>query len=202
MNRYIMILPFASATTIGLFAFMAYLIENEEPRGLDYEDPVVVELYQLPKESKPNTINRKPIQAPEPPPKMKMARSQVETSEIQNEIQFTAIGMDIPAGKAEFSLGTGMKNNDARPIVRSNPRYPIEASQHGIEGWVKLGFDINELGEVINISVIDSQPKRLFDKAAKSALKKWKYKAKIVDGKPVIQSGITVQLDFNMQQQI
>ncbi|WP_352311523.1 energy transducer TonB, partial [Psychrobacter sp. W2-37-MNA-CIBAN-0211] len=42
-------------------------------------------------------------------------------------------------------------------------------------------------------------PKRLFDREAIRALKKWKYKPKIVDGKPLRQSGMTVQLDFTLE---
>jgi protein TonB len=63
-----------------------------------------------------------------------------------------------------------------------------------------LAFDINTIGQVVNISVVDSLPKRVFDKAAKQALKKWKYKAKLVDGKAVAQHNFSVQLDFNMSQ--
>jgi protein TonB len=65
---------------------------------------------------------------------------------------------------------------------------------------VKLSFTINEIGGVEDVSVIEAQPKRIFDKEAKRALRKWKYKPKVVDGKPVKQPGLTVQLDFKMNQ--
>ncbi|MFB1000584.1 MAG: energy transducer TonB, partial [Colwellia sp.] len=88
-----------------------------------------------------------------------------------------------------------------RPRGRVNPTYPMEAMRKGTEGWVKLAFDINKVGKVVNISVIDSQPKRIFDKAARHALRKWKYQAKSVDGEAVYQKARTVQLDFSMEQQ-
>ncbi|WP_019029201.1 hypothetical protein [Colwellia piezophila] len=34
-----------------------------------------------------------------------------------------------------------------------------------------LAFDINAIGEAVNIFIVDPQPKRTFDKAAKQALK-------------------------------
>jgi protein TonB len=92
-----------------------------------------------------------------------------------------------------------MKDGDATPIVRIEPRYPMKAAREGKEGWVQMSFSIDTLGGVTDIKVIKSQPKRIFDREAKKALAKWKYKPKIVDGKPIVQTGLTVQLDFKMQ---
>jgi protein TonB len=75
----------------------------------------------------------------------------------------------------------------------------MKAAREGKEGWVQMSFSIDTLGGVTDIKVIDSQPKRIFDREAKKALAKWKYKPKIVDGKPIVQTGLTVQLDFKMQ---
>lgn len=98
-----------------------------------------------------------------------------------------------------FKLGNMMtRDGDATPIVRIEPQYPIAAARDGKEGWVQLRFTINELGGVDDVEVIQAEPKRLFDKEAIRALKKWKYKPKIVDGKPLKQPGMTVQLDFTL----
>jgi protein TonB len=77
----------------------------------------------------------------------------------------------------------------------------MDAMRKGIQGWVQLAFDINEIGKVVNITIIDSKPKRIFDKAARRALGKWKYQAKSVDGKSVLQTNRTVQLDFTIDEQ-
>jgi protein TonB len=61
-----------------------------------------------------------------------------------------------------------------------------------------LSFEINKIGGVENVQVINAEPKRVFDREARKALRKWKYKPKMVDGKPQHQTGLSVQLDFKL----
>jgi protein TonB len=104
----------------------------------------------------------------------------------------TAGGLDGP--------GAFGRDGDATPIVRIEPKYPAQAARDGREGWVQLSFTIDELGGVTDIKVLAAEPKRLFDREAKRALRKWKYRPKVVDGKPQRQSGMQVQLEFNLDQ--
>jgi TonB family protein len=80
----------------------------------------------------------------------------------------------------------------------SNPTYPIYAAKNGIEGYVKMSFDISENGEPINIRVLKSVPEKIFDKAAIKALSNWRYAPKTKNGQAVTQQNLKVQLDFNM----
>lgn len=89
-------------------------------------------------------------------------------------------------------------NQEINPIVRIEPKYPVMAARDGLEGWVQLSFEINEVGGVENIQVINAEPQRIFDREAKRALNKWKYKPKVVNGVPQRQTGLTVQLDFKL----
>ena len=101
---------------------------------------------------------------------------------------------------AEFDivpLNTG--DDQPTPIVRIEPKYPIEAARNGIEGWVKLSFTVNEVGSVEDIEILASEPEGVFEREAQRALAKWKYKPQIVDGKPVKQPGLTVVLVFKIE---
>lgn len=57
------------------------------------------------------------------------------------------------------------------------PKYPEYAYKNGIEGWVWLEFDIDESGAVTDITLIDSNPEKTFDKAIVNAVKRWQYQA-------------------------
>jgi protein TonB len=54
------------------------------------------------------------------------------------------------------------------------------------------------MGGVEDVEVLDADPKRIFDRNAKRALRKWKYRPKIVDGIAQKQFGLEVQLDFKL----
>ena len=91
-----------------------------------------------------------------------------------------------------------MRDGDATPIVRIEPRYPVQAARDGLQGWVKLRFSIMEDGSVDEVEVIEAEPRRVFDREAIRALRRWKYSPKVVDGKPLKQTGQQVQLDFTL----
>ncbi|MFC4700342.1 TonB family protein [Glaciecola siphonariae] len=60
-------------------------------------------------------------------------------------------------------------------ISQESPQYPEHASKDGIEGLVKLSYNIEKDGSVSGVKVIDSQPKGVFDRSAKKAFRKWRY---------------------------
>ena len=76
----------------------------------------------------------------------------------------------------------------------------MRAARSGIEGWVKLEIQITEAGTVENARVIDAEPKRIFNRAAKQAIIKWKFKPKLVDGKAVSRTATQI-IEFNLDGQ-
>ncbi|MCT6700473.1 M56 family metallopeptidase [Rheinheimera sp. 4Y26] len=83
--------------------------------------------------------------------------------------------------------------DNAAPISRVEPRYPLEAAQNKIEGYVVAQFDISAEGKVQNVKILKSVPAQVFDKESVRALEQWTY-AKTMAG----QQGVKVQLDFAM----
>jgi len=201
MKKMITITAFASATTFGLFAFMAYLVHNDHVMPPEMLPDVIVEVAQIPKERPPEIKPRFKIEPPPPPEPMPRTFETVVETSVEGGYDYQNVPIKIAGGQTNLTMGSQKGDSDARPVVRINPKYPIAAARDGIEGWVKLRFDINALGGVTNIEVIDAEPKRVFNQAAKQALKKWKYRAKSEAGNTVVQQGLTVQLAFNMDQQ-
>lgn len=200
MRKIFSTISLAGLITFSLFAVMAALVANNQSAPAEPKPTVPITVMQAPEDSKVNKIERPKPKPPEPPKAQpKPTKMAAETSS-----EPTGYVRNITMPQIQTSTGIGSFNkpvdSDARPVVRVNPKYPIEAATKGIEGWVLLSFNINEIGAVTNVQVIDSKPKRTFDSAARKALKKWKYRAKVVNGKAITQENLTVQLDFTMAQ--
>lgn len=192
-------------TTGGVFTFALFVLMNhfieQDTRPVDpvtpyvHVDPVFKE--QEEKLIERETIKPKPETQQIPDIPREMPEESVDPSG-------TSIAINIPIETGITIAGPdvfGSSDSDVRPLVRVDPRYPIDAARNGIEGWVKMRFDITALGSVSNIRVIEAQPARMFDKEARRALSKWKYKPKMENGSAITQTDQTVMLEFTLADQ-
>ncbi|MCK5832009.1 MAG: energy transducer TonB [Methylococcales bacterium] len=79
---------------------------------------------------------------------------------------------------------------------RVNPRYPLKAVKQRIEGYVKINFTVNEKGLPININIVKSRPKGVFERVAVDALKHWRFQRLEVNGVPQVQKKGTEVFKF------
>ncbi|MCS4308570.1 TonB family protein [Rheinheimera pacifica] len=85
------------------------------------------------------------------------------------------------------------KTQQLAAVMRIEPRYPLQAAEQGISGYVQIKFDVDAQGKVSNASVVKSSPEKVFDKEALRALEQWQYTA---TGK--VHKDQLVQLDFEL----
>jgi len=201
MLRLLASIALGVVVTFGLFVVMAELINSGAKSQDEQRERIVVEINTTPPESKTQQRTRVPPPPPPPPKQPPKAPPPEPEPQIADAGGLSIRMPSVDVGGASAGLsgpGALVRDGDATPIVRIEPKFPTKAARDGIEGWVQLSFEINELGGVENVQVINAQPKRVFDREAKKALRKWKYKPKVVDGKPQRQTGLTVQLDFKL----
>ena len=71
-------------------------------------------------------------------------------------------------------------------LVKSvSPDYPQSALSHGQAGSVLLSFTVDTRGETRDVQVLQSTPSGVFDRAAVSAVKRWRYAPVLVNGAAV-----------------
>ena len=92
----------------------------------------------------------------------------------------------------------GGYNQPMQLVEDAGPLYPEAARAEGIEGWVKLEYDISIDGRVENLSVLESSPPGVFDAAAMAAVAQWRYRAAVIDGAPSAVSGVVSTLRFEL----
>lgn len=68
-------------------------------------------------------------------------------------------------------------------IKAPKPSYPIDAARNGVQGKVWIHLIISETGDVESADIISGDPD--LARAALEAMKKWKFKPYIRNGKPV-----------------
>lgn len=184
----------------AIFVLMGKLIENDNLSFAEPKETFLTELLAVQEEKptiiKPNVLPPPPIaKAPPPPPPIPM-----DTINDNLLAMNTNFGIKIPPTQVGPIVFIGRQDNSATPIVRVQPKYPMKAARDGIEGWVSLSFSIDTLGRVIDIAVVDAHPSRVFDNEAKKALKRWKYKPQIKDGKAITLQNQQIMLEFNLGQ--
>ena len=214
-NQQKWILPASCALAVGisfcLFAFMASLIKTPQQPVVVGEPAPVVDLGPGERPLEDNKKVRselKPKPETKTPPPTKtfdVPKDDPVVSKTMPAKQDILKGLGAGIGNEGISVGGGFKNTlleqsdkDAVPIIQVEPFYPDKAARQGIEGWVQLSFSIGKDGSVTNIQIVDAEPRNIFNREAKQALRKWRYKAKFVDGAPVVQTGQQVRIDFNL----
>lgn len=205
----------ATIITFLLLLFMAGLVSQKAAQAQQQQqNPYFDLLVSTQDESFESRVREKPM-PPEPQPESNIAPVEIVQSQVSSPNNSVAIEMpslDLSSNVSAMAIsmpgiesmklpshGTNMGETMAMPLYRVEPRYPRKALRANKQGYVVLSFDINEIGRVVNVQVIDANPQRLFEREAKRALKKWKYKPMLVEGKAVSQLGQKIRLDFKME---
>ena len=143
-----------------------------------------------------------PPKKPPPPPKITVDDPDRPPRDMP-KIEMPKVSLGISAGSGPYlgkwSAGDPGGEGDVIAIVRIEPQYPRGALIKGISGWVEIEFTIEPDGSVSGPKIIASDPPGIFDRNAVRAIYKWKFKPRIIDGKPVARRA-TQRLDFNLQQ--
>jgi len=82
------------------------------------------------------------------------------------------------------------------PIRTPPPEYPKQLKREGVSGVVAVSIVIDETGAVIGSSVVKSTNPD-FNDATLDAVKKWKFKPALIDGKPV-KMRVTLPIKFSL----
>jgi periplasmic protein TonB len=185
--------------TLGLFLLMQWLIGVAKEREQQPISAVSVDFIRSRDESATQLKER------QLPPKPKQEATP-EAPELKFDIPKPSLdsagSMQLVLPKVEVQgnpfAGGAISDGEEQPLVRIEPTYPPRALSRGVEGWVLLEFTVTETGAVTDARVVDREPSGIFNSAALRAVSKWKYRPKVVNGKPLPREGVQIVLRFNL----
>ena len=192
------------AIAFGMFVIMSFLIAP--PSDLRPKDDSFspIDFVRLKEESEVRTKKRelpnKVLEEAPPPPDISMPRMAplARGGGLGDSVEIPTFETELAGGG---NLSAIASDQDAMPLVRMDHEYPRRAAAQGIEGWVLLQFTITRTGATDDIVVLDSEPPGVFDRSAIRAVKRYKYKAKVLDGELVRQPGMMIVLEWRMDQE-
>ena len=103
-----------------------------------------------------------------------------------------------PAAAAPVTVEPGVLQRDLEAVATPGPVYPPAAFRQGVAGWVEVEYTVNERGATTDVAVVAAEPRGVFDEAAVAAVAGWKYRPRVVNGRPVAQR-TSVTLHFNVE---
>jgi protein TonB len=81
-----------------------------------------------------------------------------------------------------------IERNQSLPLTvveQEYPAYPDKAKKLQLEDQVIVRYIIGKKGQVIDVQIIDHAKEPMFDEATVDAIRKWRFRPMIQDGKPV-----------------
>lgn len=212
-------LGLALLVNFGLFTLMQQMTSAKGIERLVTEDIQLLEFVRLKKEqtapeTKQRELPKKPPPPKQPPPPPKAPTPQATKPDAptpQLDMPQIDVPLNIAGGPYLGDFATApksqpvqapaaaapMMDDEVVPLVRIPPRYPRVAARRGIEGVVTVSFTITRDGQVRDPVVISANPEKVFDSEALKAIKKWKFKPKVVDGQPVERQA-TQEIEFKL----
>lgn len=82
---------------------------------------------------------------------------------------------DRAAAAAKTKAAAPPTAADLRPLSTPAPEYPRSAFRAGTSGEVQVEFTVGVNGSVSGARVINSEPRRVFDRAALEAVERWRF---------------------------
>ena len=90
---------------------------------------------------------------------------------------------------------------DAHGAIPHNfvtPIYPRRALVNNIEGKVVAAFDVNEMGNVLNVRILHAVPQKIFNQSVKKALRQSQFIPLTLDGQKIGLENLTEEFHFKL----
>ena len=84
------------------------------------------------------------------------------------------------------------------PLIRISAPYPSRALAKGIEGFIEVSFTVDELGNVIDPSILYAEPEGYFEATVLQTIRRWKYSPAVEEGQTIATHDVRQRIVFEI----
>lgn len=145
--------------------------------------------FELPDTETPTTTLTPSVPPPNLPPGVELPEPDagLERPTPTVSVEIVNPSLPEPVVEAEFL-----------PLVKVAPVYPRSALERNVQGHVLLEFAVTTTGAVRDPIVVEAEPPGVFDRAALTAVSRFKYKPRVVEGETVEVTGVRNRIVFEV----
>lgn len=196
IKRFVPSAGLAIGTTTAIGIFMAAMIATEfipqeKGESLGYEIKPVEPDIELTIERLPPEIMQR-VETPPPPPVIERYDTDIPKTpptEVRGEIP------DFKFPEIEpVNFKVLVADGDPQPILRGAPLMPTRAER---SGHCTVAFDVSTEGRPYNVNTTFCT-QNLFERSTIKSVQKWKFKPRILNGRPVSMSGLKNRVTYRL----
>jgi len=115
-------------------------------------------------------------------------------------LAFASMILCAPPVFAETYSGRvdGVGNVEVELVSKGTPSFPRRAKSYGVSGQVTVRFNVDVEGNAVGAVIVESKPRRMFDRSAMRYMETLKFAPYESNGNPVTVSDVVMNVAYKL----
>jgi|TARA_B110000483_G_scaffold225093_1_gene284452 protein TonB len=109
--------------------------------------------------------------------------------------------VSVPSVFAKTYSGTvdGVGKVEVELVAKGTPSFPRRAKSYGVSGEVKVKFNVDVEGNAVGAVIVESKPRRMFDRSAMRYMETLEFSPYEADGSAVAVSDVVMIVAYKLK---